>query len=126
MVKSLLWLLLAACTTAGGDSKTKNDRYDVVAKVAGRTQSFTDAEYTAHMRALETKLAKHGLGQLNMRVEDPFVVIGDGTLAQLERSSQTVRWAADKLEQDFFAKRPGKILDIYLFQTAASYEKGVE
>ena len=128
MVKSLLFLVLAACTTASGDSKTKNDPhdpYDVVAKVPGRTPSFTDAAYTAHLRALETKLAKHGLSHLNIRVEDPFVVVGDGTVAQLERTSKTVRWAADKLEQDFFAKRPAKILDIYLFQTAATYEAGV-
>lgn len=131
MVKSLLLLLLAACTTASGEPKTKND---VGAKgsshgpaiIPGRTQSFTDAEYTEHVRALEAKLAKKGMSHLNIRVEDPFVVVGDGTVAQLERTSKTVRWAADKLEQDFFAKRPSKILDIYLFQTAATYESGVE
>lgn len=124
MVKSLLFVLLAACTTASGDSSTKNDV--VIAKVPGRTPSFTDAEYTAHIKALEAKLASKGLRGVHIRVEDPFVVVGDGTRAQLERSSQTVRWAADKLEQDFFAKRPSKILDVYLFQTAASYEAGVK
>jgi hypothetical protein len=126
MVKSLVLLVLAACTTAGGEPRTKNELPEVVAKVPGRTPSFTDAEYTAHRRALTTKLAKHGLSHLNIRVEDPFVVVGDGTVEQLERTSRTVRWAADKLEQDFFTKRPAKILDIYLFQTAASYEQGVE
>jgi hypothetical protein len=124
MAKSLLFVLLAACTTASGDSSTKNDV--VIAKVPGRTQSFTDAEYTAHIKALEAKLASKGVRGVTIRVEDPFVVVGDGTRAQLERSSQTVRWAADKLEQDFFAKRPSKILDVYLFQTAASYEAGVK
>jgi hypothetical protein len=94
--------------------------------VTGRTQSFTDAEYGEHIKQLRKKLEKHGLSHFNVRIEDPFVVVGDGTLAQLERSSKTVRWAADKLEQDFFTKRPSKILDIYLFQTAASYESGVE
>ena len=126
MVKSLVLLVLAACTTAGGEPRTKNELPEVVAKVPGRTPSFTDAEYTAHRRALETKLAKHGMSRLEIRVEDPFVVVGDGTVEQLERTSRTVRWAADKLEQDFFTKRPAKILDIYLFQTAASYEQGVE
>jgi hypothetical protein len=126
MVKSLVLLVLAACTTAGGEPRTKNELPEVVAKVPGRTPSFTDAEYTAHRRALTTKLAKLGLSHLNIRVEDPFVVVGDGTVEQLERTSRTVRWAADKLEQDFFTKRPAKILDIYLFQTAARYEQGVE
>ncbi len=91
----------------------------------GRKASFSDAEYAAHVRALRIKLKKTGLENLNVRIEDPFVVIGDGDFAQLERSSGTVRWAADKLEQDFFEKRPTKILDIYLFTTAESYEDGV-
>jgi len=125
MGKSLLCVgLLAACTTATGDPTPKNEV--VVAQVPGRTQSFTDADYRAHVRALEAKLAKRGLGRMSIRIEDPFVVIGDGTPAELARSSRTVRWAADKLEQDFFTKRPTRILDIYLFQTAASYEAGVE
>jgi hypothetical protein len=127
MPKSLLLvMLLGACTTASGEPKSNIGLRDEVGNPAGRSQSFTDAEYGAHVRALRTKLEKHGLDHLNVRIEDPFIVIGDGTLAQLERSSKTVRWAADKLEQDFFAKRPTKILDIYLFTTAASYERGVE
>ena len=128
MVKSLLWVvLLGACTTAASEPKSNTvPRDEVVAKVPERTPSFSDAEYAEHIRALRVKLARRGLDKLNVRIEDPFVVASDGTLAQLERSSKTVRWAADKLEQDFFTKRPSKILDIYLFQTAASYEAGVE
>src|SRR5262249_41834976 len=34
------------------------------------------------------------------------------------------RWAADMLEHDFFDHRPAKILDIYLFHDASSYEHG--
>ncbi len=122
----LLAVVLGACTTASGEPKSNIVPRDEVGNPAGRSQSFTDADYAAHVRALRSKLKKHGLDHLNVRIEDPFVVVGDGTLAQLERSSKTVRWAADKLEQDFFTKRPTKILDIYLFTTAASYEAGVE
>jgi len=125
MVKSLLWVVvLGACTTAS--SEPKSAPAVSVAKITGRSQSFTDAEYGDHIKKLRKKLEKHGLSNLNIRIEDPFVVIGDGTMAQLERSSKTVRWAADTLEQDFFTKRPTKILDIYLFQSAGSYEAGVE
>ncbi len=122
----LLAVVLGACTTASGEPKSNIVPRDEVGNPAGRSQSFPDADYAAHVRALRSKLKKHGLDHLNVRIEDPFVVVGDGTLAQLERSSKTVRWAADKLEQDFFTKRPTKILDIYLFTTAASYEAGVE
>ncbi len=128
MVKSALWVvLLGACTTASSDPKSNTvPREEVVAKVTGRDPSFTQAEYAEHIRALRVRLKRHGLDTLDVRIEDPFVVVGDGTLAQLERSSKTVRWAADKLEQDFFTKRPTKILDVFLFQTAASYEAGVK
>jgi hypothetical protein len=117
----LLVALLSACTTASSEPKSNTGtREEPAAKP--RKQSFTDGEYADHIRALRGTLKKHGLDHLNVRIEDPFVVVGDGTMDQLERSSRTVRWAADMLEQDFFAKRPQKIIDIYLFRTAATYE----
>lgn len=89
-------------------------------------QTFSKAEYGEHIKQLQERLRARKLGHLNVRIEDPFVVVGDGTPEELERSSQTVRWAADKLEQDFFAKRPAKILDVFLFTTHTSYERGVK
>ena len=89
-------------------------------------QTFSKAEYGEHIKQLRERLRARKLGHLNVRIEDPFVVVGDGTPEELERSSQTVRWAADKLEQDFFAKRPAKILDVFLFTTDTSYERGVK
>src|SRR5687767_6623709 len=98
----LLFALLSACTTASSEPKSNTAPPDEPGVKAGRKQSFTDSEYAEHIRALRQKLKKHGLDRLNVRIEDPFVVVGDGTMVQLERSSGTVRWAADKLEQDFF------------------------
>jgi hypothetical protein len=90
----------------------------------GRT--FSDEAYATHIAKLRERLAAKKLGHLEIRIEDPFVVVGDGTAAQLERNAQTVRWAADILEKDFFDRRPTKILDVFLFRTAASYERGVK
>lgn len=70
--------------------------------------TFTPVQYDAHITALKKRLASKQLGHLHVRVEDPFVVVGNGSPAQLARSAQTVRWAADKLEQDFFDKRPAR------------------
>src|SRR5438046_2868886 len=56
----------------------------------------------------------------------PFVVVGDGSAAALERDASTVRWAVEHLEADFFAHRPARIIDIYLFHDADSYEHGVK
>jgi hypothetical protein len=90
---------------------------------AGAT--FSSAAYAAHIQKLRERLRARKLGHLSIRIEDPFVVAGDGTPEELERSAQTVRWAADKLEQSFFAKRPTKLLDVFLFTTEESYERGV-
>lgn len=87
--------------------------------------TFTSAAYTEHIRKLRERLRAKKLGHLHVRIEDPFVVAGDGTPEQLARSAQTVRWAADMLEQELFQKRPGKLLDVFLFTTEESYEQGV-
>jgi len=88
--------------------------------------TFSSDQYAEHVQRLRERLRAKQLGHLSVRIEDPFVVAGDGTPEQLARSSQTVRWAADKLEQGFFAHRPAKILDVFLFQTAEGYEHGVQ
>jgi hypothetical protein len=88
-------------------------------------RTFSDAAYATHIKALRARLASHRLGHLEIRIEDPFVVVGDGTAKQLAKSAQTVRWAADRLEASFFERRPTQILDVYLFATEASYERGV-
>jgi hypothetical protein len=88
--------------------------------------AFTPAEYAQHVMTLRTHLADLKLGSLTIRIEDPFVVIGDSNEATLARDASTVRWAADHLERDFFTNRPRKILDVYLFHDASSYERGVK
>jgi hypothetical protein len=87
---------------------------------------FSPADYAQHVLALKADLANRGLDGLSIRIERPFVVIGDGGDDELARRSQTVRWAADHLERDFFATRPSRILDIYLFDGATSYERGTK
>ena len=122
-MRSALVSLAFVISTGCGVARSEPERGMPVMPEAG---TFTKAEYAAHIKQLRSKLRKLGLGAMAVRVEDPFVVVGDGTVAELQQASGTVRWAADILEQDFFAKRPTKILDIYLFSDAPSYEAGVE
>jgi hypothetical protein len=98
----------------------------VIACVAGAAPAWGGGSYADHVAALKKRLAAKGLGEMEVRVEAPFVVAGDGPAGALARSARTVRWAADRLEADFFAKRPGKILDVFLFSGAESYERGVK
>ena len=89
-------------------------------------QTFSDEAYAKHIKDLRARLTRLGLGDLEIRIEDPFVVVGEGSQKQLARNAGTVRWAADILERDFFDKRPAIILDVFLFDTAETYERGVK
>ena len=57
-------------------------------------------------------------------VQHPFVVIGDEPESVVkERAEGTIKWAVDKLKQDYFTKDPKDIIDIWLFKDADSYKK---
>jgi hypothetical protein len=124
-------IVAAACSGRGGESRTApaaagaGDAPPVVnpepTDVAAKSRA-----YDRHIAELRARLAKVGYGDLAVRVEEPFVVLGDHSPDLLERRARTVRWAVEHLERDFFTKRPTRILDIYLFGTARSYERGVK
>jgi len=99
----LAMFALAGCATAHGDAKSP---------------------YADHIATLKKQLAAHGMGEMAVGIEAPFVVVGDKH--SLARNAQTVRWAADHFERDFFEQRPNRIIDIYLFDDADSYERGVK
>ena len=89
-------------------------------------QQITQSAYDRHVEALRARLAKAGLGDMNVRVEEPFVVAGNDPPAVLARRAGTVRWAVALLEADFFETRPDRILDVFLWNDAASYRHGVK
>lgn len=122
MRTALAWLAIVISAGCGVASSEP----DLGVPAMPEAGTFTKAQYAAHIKQLRARLRKLGLGAMAVRVEDPFVVIGDGTVAELEQGASTVRWAADHLEQGFFARRPTRILDVYLFTDALSYEAGVE
>jgi hypothetical protein len=91
----------------------------------GFTQIFafdlTDPDYQKHAENLKIKLKNRGFTVL---IEKPFVVIGDESPEMVKRRSQyTVKWAVEKLKQDFFTKDPENILNIWLFKDEFSYRK---
>lgn len=88
--------------------------------VPDKPSEFRPAEYAQHVIQL-----KEGLDPaLSLTVEAPFVVIGDGGPARVRQSAEsTVRWAVRLLRQDFFARPPLRILNVWLLSTPARYEK---
>ncbi|MGH9874838.1 MAG: hypothetical protein ACRD9S_20475, partial [Pyrinomonadaceae bacterium] len=96
------------------------------------TATFTDADFALHMERLKAEIRKKLTNpdprtpavECSLVIQRPFVVIGDETKQFVqERAEGTVKWAVDRLRQDFFPNDPKEILDIWLFKDAASYEK---
>jgi hypothetical protein len=87
-------------------------------------ETFSDRDFAEHVERLKKKLPS---ANFTVIVQRPFVVIGDEAAATVkEHSEGTVKWAVDKLKQDFFTQDPKEILDIWLFRDAASYEKNAQ
>ena len=83
--------------------------------------TFTDADFARHVEQLKKKLPSK---EFSIVIQRPFVVIGDEPQEDIkEHAESTIKWAVDKLKQDFFTNDPKEILDIWLFKDAASYEK---
>jgi hypothetical protein len=86
-----------------------------------RTAGFSSADYCQRIRELREKVPAIGFTIL---VQPPFVVLGDEAPEQVRaRSVNTVKWAVDRIGQDFGMKEPEKIIAIWLFKDEASYEK---
>jgi len=110
-------LACAACAAPASSEPRKNQ---------ANAAPSPPSPFGDHIAALRKRLTKLGMGDVQIRVEDPFVVVGDGTAEDLVHDASTVRWAVEHLEADFFAARPTRVLDVYLFRDAESYEDGVK
>jgi hypothetical protein len=110
-------LLLVACS----DKKGADDRGGAAAVSASGDALSADA-FRQRVEQV-TRKAKRLKGNFTVVVEHPFVMAGDcGEEKVRAIASSTVRWTREKLKQDFFAKDPARILDIWLFKDAESYE----
>jgi len=90
----------------------------VIALLLFATSAFSadTKDFQKHVDSLKSKLKDRGFTVL---IETPFVVIGDESPDDVrEHSERTVKWAVDKLKQDYFSKDPKEILDIWLFKDA--------
>ena len=93
---------------------------------------FTDADFTKHVTQLKAQIKQKLTGpgrrapltEFSIVIQKPFVVVGDEPQEAVQGHAEgTVKWAVDRLKQDFFPNDPNEILDVWLFKDAASYEK---
>jgi Protein of unknown function (DUF1570) len=73
-------------------------------------------------KELETKLAGR---HFTILVEPPFVVVGDAPNTK-KIATGFLRDKRALLEQDFFAKRPDKLLEVWLFKNSQDFRKGAK
>ena len=89
-------------------------------QVAPSAEFFHD-DFAQHVEQLRKRLPSN---DFSIVIQPPFVVIGDEpTEAVKKHAETTIRWAVEKLKQDFFAKDPKETLDIWLFKDSASYKR---
>jgi Peptidase_C39 like family len=93
-------------------------------KPPAASTGFQAADYCQHILGLKQRLPSQDFQVL---IEPPFVVIGDEPLATVkQRSADTIQWAVRRLKQEYFAKDPDHIIDIWLFKDKESYETNTE
>lgn len=85
---------------------------------------FTDEDFEQHLIELNEKVPEEGF---TIIIQKPFVVIGDEAPSKvMYRAEHTIKWAVEKIKQDYFKKDPEDIIDIWLFKDKASYEKYIK
>ena len=127
MIKRLTFLLLAAISLAVLGLLYRLNSAPAANAKAPPTTTFKssatqpDSDFARHVEELKKKLPS---ADFTIVIQPPFVVVGDESEAVVKAHSEhTVKWAVDRLKQDYFAKDPKEILDIWLFKDSASYER---
>lgn len=108
-------------SNARADAAVSNIQQNSHAIPASPSATFTTADFARHVEQLKKRLPSN---EFSIVVQSPFVVVGDEPRPEVQKRAEgTVKWAVDKLKQDFFTKDPNVILDVWLFKDEASYEK---
>jgi len=94
---------------------------DNISGQSALTVNASTTRFDDHVSKLKQRLPSD---DFSIVIQRPFVVVGDEPESVVkERAAGTVKWAVEKLKQDFFADDPKEILDIWLFKDDSSYKK---
>lgn len=86
-------------------------------------RNLTDADFEQHVKDLQTRIkTKLSRDDFSIVIQRPFVVVGDEPEDRVKQhATETIKWAVDRLKQDYFKKDPDIILEIWLFKDNTSY-----
>jgi len=117
----LTGLALAMLPSTRPTPQLVGPRVPAAAAKAKPAETTPENDFDAHVARLRQKLPSD---DFSIVIQPPFVVVGDESADVVkEHSERTVKWAVDKLKQDYFTRDPKEILDIWLFKDSASYER---
>ncbi len=89
-----------------------------VSSTASRDPAPEKVPLAAHIAVL-TRQAPSGFTIVS---QPPFVVLGDEAPEQVrQHATRTVKWAVERLQQDYFSNDLPETIDIWLFRDHASY-----
>jgi hypothetical protein len=110
----------AARSSSGPTDPPDNGRAPGFTQGAVAPASPSTVQLEQHARALAQRLP----AGFTVVTAPPFVVAGDEPAAMVRsRAETTVRWAVERLRQDFFDAQPSKILEVMLFKDEDSYRR---
>lgn len=135
--RSFVLLALSGCMPRGAREPDEQAHVDsvpvAVAEIAASAPIGGPPAHPAHegavaptQHALEARAAalreRYGPHGMSVVVERPFVLVGDEGIDVLRRRAEaTVRWAVQRLEQDFFTAAPRDIVEVWLLRDDLSY-----
>src|ERR687895_89413 len=116
-MRGLLPLFILAILTGCHEVRSKSsiplDQLRAVANSTSASSSTTSAKLTrsdfeSHAASLKKRLPSK---EFSIVIQEPFVVVGDeDEVTVRQRAEHTVKWAVDRLKQDFFTHDPEQIL----------------
>ena len=79
------------------------------------------ADYAQHVMQLRQTTFKKLRGNFKVRIQPPFVVVGDGWRGDLGKMSAFIKWVSGELKAKYFARDPERVLTVWLFKNRRSY-----
>lgn len=101
-------------------TKLKNDRDHEIAAELAKAEAAEEAGEEYEPKNLTPRI----VGDFQIVLERPFLVIGDDSPAMVRQWSQgTIRWAVERLKRQYFRQNPDHVINIWLFKDKVSYEQ---
>jgi len=120
LMSLLLAITLACKSNRVQPVKRTETSKTVLSAMAANYEPLPAKDLDQHVKELRKRVPN----DFSILIQPPFVVVGDEPEQVVrERSETTIKWAVDKLKQDFFSKDPEEIIDVWLFKDSDSYEK---